>query len=302
MTQPRQTVLVVDDDPSNLALITELCLSLGFEADTAMDGEAALERVRECRPDLVLLDITMPKKTGFEVLQTLKADDATRDIPVIIVTAMADVDAKVKGIEYGATDYLTKPFKLIELQTRIRAALQVRHFQDRLRLAQEALASQNSVDPTTGASVFAQLHADLDYEVARARRYGRPLSTLFVGVDGVLGVQDEVGDERAAELLQEIVRAMQIETRNIDRICRLGDEEFVVLLPETDAEGASVVAERVQSRVAGLATDDTSVAVTIGMASFPHPRIRGGEDLLKAASDALKTAQRDGPGGLSRHE
>ncbi len=296
-----QTILVVDDDVHNVDLITELCQHLGFRVRTAADGEAALVEVREKRPDLILLDLALPHLDGFSVLQTLKADASTRDLPVVIVTANTDIDAKVRGIDLGADDFLTKPFKLFELKARIRAALQVRDCQDRMRAAEEALASHGNNDPVTGAGMFAQLHTHLDHEVTRARRYGRPLSTLLVAVDDFIALRERVGGETADEILVAVVDAIRGSTRNVDQVFRIDVEEFVVLLPETPIEGALVVAERVREK-ARTAGEEGGITCSIGAAAFPHSEIRGGEDLLNAANEAMKTARRGGTGLIARHE
>jgi two-component system, cell cycle response regulator len=296
----RQRILVVDDDIHNVGLIRELCEHLGYQVETAADGVEALEAVGFHRPDLVLLDLNMPTADGFEVLATLKADPATRELPVVIVTATSDLDAKVRGIELGAEDFLTKPFKLFELKARVRAALQVRHYQDRLRAAEEALARHEGEDPVTGAGAFAQLHAHLDYEVTRARRYGRPLTALLVAVDDYFPLREKLGGEAGDRVLAEVVSVIRDATRQVDRVFRMEVEEFVVLLPETPLEGAVVVAERIREAVGDLAPAG-DVSCCIGAAAFPHSEIRGGEDLLKAANEALKAARRSGTGRIAQH-
>ncbi len=302
MTETHQRILVVDDDAHNVSLMQELCMSLGYRVDTARSGEAALAQVKAEVPDLILLDVAMPRMDGFEVLQHLKADPATAEIAVIIVTAVSDIDAKVRGIELGADDYLTKPFKLFELQARIRAALQVRHFQNRLRSAEQALADQGAVDEVTGAGLFAHLHANLDYEVTRARRYGRPLAALFLSVDGFLDRRGQIGEDAGNVLLRGVCDVVRGATRLVDWLYRLDVEEFVVLLPETPLEGAVVVAERIREHTAGLEAGGGAVTVSIGVAAFPHPEVRGGEDLLSAAAEAMKAARRAGTGHVGRFD
>lgn len=292
MTGAPARILVVDDDENNRTLMQELCRSLGHETETCEDADAAFAAMAARRPDLVLLDIGLPRVDGFGVLRKMKGDAALAEIPVIIVTAMADMDSKVKGIELGAEDYLTKPFKLFELQTRVRAALQVRHYQDRLQSAERALAEQGRADPVTGAGQFAQLHAHLDYEVTRARRYGRPLSGLLVAVDDFIALRSKVGGPEGDRLLHAVAEVLGAVTRHVDRLFRLDVEEFVVLLPETPLAGAVVVAERVRER---LKEADLGLTCSIGVAAFPHAEIRGGEDLLKAADAALRTARGAGP-------
>ncbi|RMG14030.1 MAG: response regulator [Deltaproteobacteria bacterium] len=301
MADPPPEILIVDDDPFNASLIAELCEGLGYRTRIAHDGAGALASVAAERPDLVLLDLAMPQMDGFEVLEKLKAAESSATIPVVIVTAISDLDAKVRGIELGADDYLTKPFKLFELKARIRAALQLRHYQNRLEQAQAALLSQTGIDPLTGAGIFAQLHAFLDYEVSRARRYGRPLSLLFLAIDDFDAWRERLGAAEEDRFVLKLVETIRASTRGIDRIFRLDDEEFVVLLPETSAEGATAVARRIQEAVRAIGSAEATPTVSIGLAAFPHPEIRGGEQLLKAASDARHLARRSGRGAIARH-
>lgn len=125
-------VLIVEDDKFNVRLLSEVCRNAGFEADVAMDGLAALAAVARTRPDLVLLDLMIPELDGFGVLERLRSSPETADLPVILVTAIQDREARARGIELGADDWVAKPFKLVELQQRIQAALQMRAFKRQL--------------------------------------------------------------------------------------------------------------------------------------------------------------------------
>ena len=125
---PARRILVVDDDEHTRNLLRDLCEQTGYEVACSNDGVEAMETLAQGQPDLVLLDLMMPRKDGFSVLKALREAEATRELPVIILTAIGDMDGKIRGMELGADDYVTKPFKLIELQTRIKSALLVREY------------------------------------------------------------------------------------------------------------------------------------------------------------------------------
>jgi CheY-like chemotaxis protein len=120
-------VLIADDNQQNCELLEAYLSSDGYQISMAYDGQATLERVARAQPDLILLDIMMPKLSGYEVCQRLKADESTRDIPIVMVTALNEMGDIEKAVNAGADDFLTKPVNKLELTTRVRSLLRVRH-------------------------------------------------------------------------------------------------------------------------------------------------------------------------------
>lgn len=126
-SKPQSRVLIVDDNQQNCELLEAYLSGEGYEIDLAYDGVTTLERVVREQPDLILLDIMMPKLSGYEVCQQLKQQEETRSIPVIMVTALNEVADIEKAVKAGADDFLTKPVNKLELTTRVRSLLRVRH-------------------------------------------------------------------------------------------------------------------------------------------------------------------------------
>ena len=126
------TVLVVDDNRDNIELADAYLRANGYGVRSASNGQQALEQVEKEPPDLVLLDIMMPVMNGYEVCRRLKGNERTRFIPVVMITALKDIDDKIKGIEVGADDFLTKPFNKQELLTRVRSLLKIKRLHDDL--------------------------------------------------------------------------------------------------------------------------------------------------------------------------
>ena len=139
---PEAMVLLVDDNQQNLELVQAYLDDIGCRTATAIDGVEAMRMVEQERPDLVLLDVMMPRMSGFEVCQKIKADPATRDIAVIMVTALNEVPDYERAVESGTDDFLSKPVNKIELLTRVKSLLRVRLLRKRL----DTLLS----DPETG--------------------------------------------------------------------------------------------------------------------------------------------------------
>jgi DNA-binding response OmpR family regulator len=158
-------ILIVDDEPFNVDYLEQELEDLDYITLTAFNGQEALNQVADERPDLVLLDIMMPLMDGFEVLEQLKANKTWRDIPVIIISAMNDLNSVVKGIKMGAEDYLPKPFNEILLKARIEACLEKKRFRDQEveylrqvdRLTEAAAAVEaDTFDPETLSDVAAR--------------------------------------------------------------------------------------------------------------------------------------------------
>jgi CheY-like chemotaxis protein len=129
---PPSRILVVDDNAQNLELLVAYLDALDCRVDTARDGVEALEKIQQQRPDLILLDIMMPRMSGFEVCRKLKSDPQTREVPVIMVTALNELGDIERGVESGTDDFITKPVNRLELLTRVRSLLRLRHLQDEL--------------------------------------------------------------------------------------------------------------------------------------------------------------------------
>ena len=136
---PKRRILVVDDEDRNLRLMEALLVPPGYEVGFARDGEEALRKVQETSPDVILLDVMMPKLNGFEVCRRLKSDPKTAPIPVLMVTALSEREERLRGIDAGADDFLTKPVDTHEVILRVRNAVRAKHQYDQLQQSYEEL-------------------------------------------------------------------------------------------------------------------------------------------------------------------
>lgn len=141
----KEVILIVDDLANNLAVLQDYLIESGFEVLAALDGESAIQQAEYAQPDLILLDVLMPKMTGFETCQHLKANQTTQDIPVIFLTSLSDTEDKVKGFDVGAVDYLTKPIKKQELIARVKTHLSLRNLQKQLQQQNQLLQEEINI-------------------------------------------------------------------------------------------------------------------------------------------------------------
>ncbi len=199
----------------------------------------------DLRPDLILLDVDLSGITGFEVCERLKADPRVASIPIIFLTGTNEIFSKVHGFDLGAVDYVTKPFHPAELRARVRAALRTKRYQD-------LLSVRAQVDGLTGAYNRAYLDRRLAEEVARTSRYKGALRVVMADLDHFKRINDRFGHPFGDRVLQTFADLLLSSVRATDAVCRYGGEEFTLLLPETSADAALVLVNRVQERLAEL--------------------------------------------------
>jgi len=193
----RPKVLVADDAVDTVALVQDLLTMEGYDVIPAYDGEEALRKIRLNPPDVVLLDVNMPRMDGYEACRLLKEDPATAHIPVLILTALAEPDDRVKGLSLGAEDYLTKPFDHRELVARVRARLRTKQTADDLRAAQRAIRStfERYVSPRVVERLLA------DPSQVRLGGVQQAVTILFADLRGYTALAEALLPEQLVDVL-----------------------------------------------------------------------------------------------------
>ena len=153
--KPKADILAIDDTPENLALLSQMLTDKGYKVRSVTKGSTAIRGAKAAPPDLILLDVKMPEMNGYEVCQHLKADDRTRDIPIIFISALGDVFDKVKAFQVGGVDYITKPFQVEEVLARLDTHLTIHNLQIKLE-AQNCQLQQEIVEKTAAQDKFAK--------------------------------------------------------------------------------------------------------------------------------------------------
>ena len=297
------TILVADDEPINRSLIQRRLERAGYHVLTAQNGQEAVEKARERLPDLVILDIMMPVMDGLEACRLIKVDASTQDIPVIFLSARDETEVKVSGLSLGANDYISKPFKAEELLARVDVAMRLKRERDQLRMhaeearAQSELAQERAMtDALTGMLNRYGLQRVLAHEHAEARRYNRPLSCLMIDLDNFKTINDTYGHSAGDTALQQVATILTDVVRRSDMVFRYGGEEFLVLLPETDLEGATSLAEKIRASAAARLFGDGErvfhLTLSAGAASLTDDE--SGNDMIARADVALYQAKEQG--------
>jgi diguanylate cyclase (GGDEF)-like protein len=295
-----ESILVVDDDPDIARFVEVNLRSAGYDVSVAGDGEEALERAGEIRPDLVLLDVMMPRLDGFEVAQRLRKNPQTANTSIIMLTAKALSSDKVTGLQSGADDYIIKPFDPIELLARVKGTL---------RRAKE----MRNLSPLTGLPGNIRIQEEIERQV----REHRPFAVLYVDLDNFKTYNDKYGFVRGDRLIQGTARMIQdavMANDNDGFVGHVGGDDFVAVVePDRAEEVATAVCERfdrdrslyyededlergfvrMEDRK-GVEQDIPLVTVSVGIATTSKRAFAHYGEAVAVATEMKQFAKRDG--------
>jgi len=285
------TILIADDDDSIREMLREVLEDAGYKTLVARNGRAAVALTREHKPDLALLDVSMPELDGLNACRMIKEDARTAHIPVFLVTAQSDTRSKIKGLNAGATDYITKPFDMNELLARLRGTLAEKSRHDQL-------SAQALTDSLTSLTNRRGLEQQLDQLLAYVQRHDEPLSVLMVDVDHFKAVNDTFGHDVGDIVLSALAHRALESVRSQDVVGRFGGEEFLIILPGAAYGAAIAAAERLRAHVAnsGIAAPGEllDMTISVGVATVQPDEHIERNALIALADAALYTAKRTG--------
>ena len=339
MSQLKQTpdrqalILIVDDQLDNLELLSTICTLHGFEAVTSDCGKSAIEVAIKVSPQVILLDIGMPQMDGFTVCQILRSNSITKDIPVIFITALKEVEDKTHAFELGGNDYITKPFQVedviarlenqlksyyartelnikneqltIELKTKdkqLAKATQERQFAEtRLLKLNQKLTELTTLDSLTNLANQAYFEEILAKEWNKGEKEYTTLSCVLCEIDYFKLYNNCLGDRAGNVCLKKVAKAiLKTVNRSGDLIARYGREEFAIILPQTKAEAAMIVAEKIRQQIKELKIPHPNslvsdrISLSLGITSIIPTSNYTEEQLLSTARVALFEAKKQG--------
>jgi len=282
-------ILIIDDNAAALNVAKTRLAKECLDILCVEGGVAGLEVARRENPDLILLDVDMPDMSGFDVCRALKADPELCMIPVLFLSGSGTAEDKVKGLDLGAVDYITKPFDTFELRARVRATLRTKQLQD-------LLIEHAHIDPLTGLSNRRALMERLQREWARFERHGGQLSFVMADIDHFKRVNDVYGHQIGDKMLQEVAGVIAQQCREVDLPARYGGDEFAIVVADETASGAIRLADRCREEIAKIrvAVNGETVAVTASFGVADANNLPSPEALMKRADEALYRAKQAG--------
>ncbi len=285
----RLRIAIVDDDPHLLELVGGHLRQAGFATKALQDPTEALSTLREFKPDLLLLDIEMPKLTGLELCASLRREVEFQKLPIFFLTGRGDVATKVRGLEAGADDYITKPFYPEELIARIAARLE----------RNRVLTELADLDGLTGLYNHRAFQEKLRCTLERSRRYGRVFSLALLDLDRFKAINDRYGHRMGDSVLKALAELIKSKGRKSDLPARYGGDEFALILPETIKPRAVAALTRLQGEFheqrfqAPEQSEPFRASFSAGVAGFPEDGASP-DELIEQADRALYRAKRLG--------
>jgi two-component system cell cycle response regulator len=290
-------ILIVDDHPRSATRLVE-ALSKTHDTFVERDPQAALIKLAEHNFDLLIVSLSLSHADGLRLCSQVRSLDRTRHLPIIILVEPGDEARLLRGMDMGVNDYLMRPIDRHEMLARIRTQIKRKRFTDYLRNRLEESVELAITDPLTGLHNRRYMESHLRTLVEEAIRTGRPLSILVTDIDHFKSVNDTHGHDGGDIVLKEFAARLKRNTRGIDLACRLGGEEFLIIMPETDMAKAYQVGERTRAMVASepfLLRPDLKIRVTasVGLATLESLDDTP-ETIFKRADNALYAAKRRG--------
>ena len=293
------SILLVESFQPAAQRIVNVLLGDNNKVEIADSIAKGIEAAAKARHDLIITNIQVAGEDGLRLCSQLRSQEDTRQVPILLIVEDFDMPRLIKGLDIGASDYLMKPIDPNELLARVRIQIRRRRFQDRLRANYERSLSLALTDSLTGLYNRRYAMRHIDGLMKRVGQSGKTLGVLVCDLDRFKSVNDTYGHAAGDEVLKQFSQRAIACMRNIDMVARMGGEEFMVLLPDTDGQTALKVAERLIKKVAetpmvfdGAPDGGLTVTVSVGVAAASQEM--PGEEVIKLADAALYRAKQGG--------
>lgn len=292
-------VFLVEDNERNVDRISSIFDEAGIEIIVAQDVDTVPARVIAEKADLLICSMELKNDDALRLASAIRSGEETRILPILLLMREGDTERLAKGFDIGVNDYLVRPIDRQELLARARTQIRRKRYQDQLRSNYRESVSLAVTDALTGLFNRRYFDVHVEGELRRAASAGQPLSLLMLDIDHFKVVNDTFGHGVGDEVLMEMARRIPRYVRTFDMVARLGGEEFVVIMPNTDEAAAAGVAERLRAAIAENPITISSPENTIGItASFGVAATSDGDEpaqhLLARADGAMYQAKQQG--------
>lgn len=290
----RSKLLIVDDNRQNIEILMALFKD-EYKIAAAINAQRAMKIAQsESPPDLILMDILMPEMDGYELCAALKEIPATKQIPIIFVTAVSEVMDESRGFNLGAVDYITKPFHPPMVKARVKLHLN-------LKRKQELLEKYAFLDALTEIPNRRRFDEVLEKEWNRAKRSHFPLSLIMIDIDYFKYFNDTYGHGMGDDCLKTVAATLEKSLRRgSDFIARYGGEEFMAILPDTNGNEAVTICQHIADNIKELAIEHSSssindcITVSMGGATINPNDTIPIEEFIEAADKKMYEAKAAG--------
>lgn len=269
-------ILIIDDSLLNIQMLHEI-LSSEYLVSTCSSTREISEQIGKNTPDLILLDVLMPEKDGYQICSELKSNNLSKDIPVIFITAKSGIDDKIKGLSLGAQDYITRPFYAKEVLERIKVHLSLKKSKERLEHYLKLLEEKNQrllelskVDFLTEVANRRYIIERIKEERLRAIEHNKTFFLALCDIDFFKEINDNFGHEVGDLVLKEMASEIKKKINKEDLLARWGGEEFLILFPETSLKETKNILENLRNHVANFSISEKGIVrtLTIGLTEF----------------------------------
>ncbi|MCK5877677.1 MAG: diguanylate cyclase [Candidatus Marithrix sp.] len=278
------TILIVDDEPNNLDILNNCLHNAGFKVLAATNGEMALQRVSYIKPNLILLDINMPVMDGFETCKRLREIDSTNGTPVIFITALVDIETKLKAFRAGGVDYITKPFVEEEVLARVKVHI-------RLEKTLEKLEELSMTDTLTGTFNRRSVYKILEQQIARTVQSKECFVLCYIDIDNLKVINDNYGHAEGDVMINIVVDVLRKIIRASDYVFRMGGDEFLIIFPKVKLEDSQKLIERVRKNLNKQKIHDMVIDFSFGFSEYCYKAALTPKELIEIADENMYKAK-----------
>ncbi|MFH1453693.1 MAG: diguanylate cyclase [Armatimonadota bacterium] len=288
-------ILIADEQVKSVEFLKEHLQAYGYRITGVTSGKELQDICKKEKFDLLILSLTLKDVDSLNICREIKKSPQTSDLPVLFITSHRETEEKLRALESGADDFVTKPFNLEELNARIRSILRSKISKDVLKQRTRILEDSALRDELTGLYNRRYIIERMYEEISRSKRFSHIVSCVIFDIDQFKSLNDTYGVECANNILTQTALVIKENVRAEDIVGRFGGEEFVIVLPQTDLEGALTVAEKLRETIGNKNIDikGASLNVTVSM-GVSSTEVGEDEDLLYYADLALDKAKKSG--------